>query len=598
MSKKQEIDYEKIGLICGLEIHQQLDTNKLFCNCPSIIRDDKPDVEVRRRLKAVIGEDGHIDKAALAAANRDKFYDYQGYTDSTCLIEFDEQPPETMNKNALEVVLQVSKMINAEIVDEIQVMRKTVVDGSNTSGFQRTSLVGQYGYLTVNNKRIGVPTICIEEDSAKIVSRNKNYDVYNLSRLGIPLIELATDPDINHPEEAKEVASMIGMILRSTGKVKRGLGTIRQDVNVSIKGGLRVEIKGAQDLKMIPTLIDNEIIRQKYCINFKTPKTSDLIDVSKTLEKCESKVIRSALDNKGVVLAIKIEGFNGKLGEHISPGKRLGSELSDYAKGHAGVKGLFHSDELPKYGITEKEVESIKKKLVCKKDDAFIIIGDNEEVSKRALKSVKDRFKNILTKEVRKANEDGTTSYMRPMPGAARMYPETDCVPIKPNVKDIKLPELISDKILRFEKDYKISKDLASQLAKQSIDFDDYTKRFKDLTPSYIADNLINTPKLLKTRYKLNLDIFSHIDELFLKVEEGVIPKDSITDILLDIGSGKKIDFNNYAMMSDDDISKVIKEVIASNKGAPMGALMGEAMKRLKGKAEGKKISEILRKLM
>ncbi|OVE74794.1 glutamyl-tRNA(Gln) amidotransferase subunit E, partial [archaeon D22] len=591
---KTKIDYKKVGLMCGLEIHQQLDTKKLFCNCPSIIRDDKPDFEVRRKLRAVIGEDGHIDKAAASETSKSKFFDYQAYNDTTCLVELDEQPPYPMNKDALNVVLQVSKMVDCDIVDEVQVMRKTVVDGSNTGGFQRTSLVGMNGKIELDNKKIGIQTICVEEDSAKIVERKTDFDIYNLSRLGIPLIEIATDPDITSAEQAKEVAAMLGMILRSTGKVKRGLGTIRQDVNVSIKGGVRVEIKGAQDLKMIPTLVDNEILRQECLLDFKTPKTSTIIDVSKSLEKSESKVIRMALDNsEGAVLGIKLEGFNGKIGADISPGKRLGSELSDYAKVHAGVKGLFHSDELPKYGITAEEVEELKKAFDCKESDAFIIIGERKEVATKALEAVIERLKNPLDKEVRKANEDGTTSYMRPMPGAARMYPETDCVPIKPDIENLVLPELISDRIVRFEKDYKISKDLATGLARGGIDFDDYIKRFKNVSAGFIADTLINTPKEIKKRYKHEIDIFEHADEVFLKVDEGIISKDAAFDIFLDLAKGKKINYESYKVMSDDDIKKIIEKVLDKNKGAPMGALMGECMKELKGKADGKKISEI-----
>lgn len=598
MKEKQSIDYEKLGFMCGLEIHQQLDTNKLFCSCPSIIRDDEHDIEVTRKLRAVIGEDGKLDAAAKAAMAKNKNYVYRGYNDTTCLVEFDEEPPHLMNQEALNVALQVSKMLKAEIVDEIQVMRKNVIDGSNTSGFQRTSLVATDGTLEIDGKKIGVPTICVEEDSAKIVERKNNSDIYNLSRLGIPLIELATDPDIRSAEEAKKVAATIGMILRSTGKAKRGLGTIRQDVNVSIKGGVRVEIKGAQDLKMIPEWIDNEILRQQYYLTFKTPKTSKITDLSKSLKLCESKVIREAIDNNGKVLGIRIEGFNGKLGENISPGKRFGAELSDYAKAHAGVKGLFHSDELPKYGITQKEVDKIRKELGCRKDDAFIIIGDNENIAEKALEKVIQRLSKPLTLEVRKANPDGTTAYMRPMPGAARMYPETDTIPIKPDVKNIKLPELIDDRIKRFQKEYKISSDLATLLAKQAVDFDDYVKRFKNLQPVFIADNLINTPKQIRTRYKKEIDIFEHIDEIFLKIDEGLIPKDSIFDILVDIAHEKKIDYSEYKVASDEDIEKELRTIVEKNKGAPIGALMGVAMQKLKGKADGKKINEILRKLI
>ena len=264
----EKLDYKKIGLVSGIEIHQQLQGKKLFCDCPTEIREDKHDLEVKRKLKAVVGETGKIDAAAAQQSAKQKYNIYQAYVDTTCLVELDEEPPHLMNEGALNLSLQMCKFLNCTLVDEVQVMRKTVVDGSNTSGFQRTSLVGMNGELELSDgKKISVPALCIEEDAAKIVKRNSDYDVYNLSRLGIPLIEIATGPDLNTPLEVKECAEKIGMFLRSTKpalgeSVKRGIGTIRQDVNVSVKGGARVEIKGAQDLKMIPLLVDNEALRQ------------------------------------------------------------------------------------------------------------------------------------------------------------------------------------------------------------------------------------------------------------------------------------------------------------------------------------------------
>jgi len=228
------MNYKELGFKCGLEIHQQLEGKKLFCNCPTIIRRDEPDFSFDRRLRASAGESGKIDVAASYEQQKNKLFTYQGYDDTTCLVEMDEEPPRPINQDALKSVLQVAKMLNCEIVDKIQVMRKTVVDGSNVSGFQRTALVGMNGWIDVNGKKIRVATICLEEEACQVVKRTKDHDTYNLSRLGIPLLEIATEPDIQNPEECRDAAAKIGMILRSTGACKRGIGSIRQDVNVSI----------------------------------------------------------------------------------------------------------------------------------------------------------------------------------------------------------------------------------------------------------------------------------------------------------------------------------------------------------------------------
>jgi Glu-tRNA(Gln) amidotransferase subunit E-like FAD-binding protein len=257
------MDYNKLKFKAGLEIHQQLETNKLFCSCPSVLRDEKPDLIIKRRLRSSEGESGEKDVAAEFEALKNKEFIYEGYNDSNCLVEFDEEPPHDMNEDALEIVLQVALLLKCKLVDEIQVMRKVVVDGSNTSGFQRTALVGYNGYLQTSRGKVGIASVAVEEDAARRIKTDKNSVVFRLDRLGIPLIEIATDPDIKDPEHCKEVAEKLGMILRSTGKVKRGLGTIRQDVNVSIKNGNRVEIKGFQDLRSMIKIIEREVKRQQ-----------------------------------------------------------------------------------------------------------------------------------------------------------------------------------------------------------------------------------------------------------------------------------------------------------------------------------------------
>ncbi|MFH1439236.1 MAG: Glu-tRNA(Gln) amidotransferase subunit GatE [Candidatus Woesearchaeota archaeon] len=644
-----KLDYIKLGLKCGIEVHQQLEGRKLFCNCPTEIIDEKqvqPDLKIKRNLRASAGETGEIDAAAKQEQLKEKHYLYYFYKKSCCLVELDEEPPHNVNKEALETGLIVSKMLKAKVVDEIHFMRKIVVDGSNTSGFQRTGLIAMYGHLEIKDysdhtekkmKKINVPSICLEEDASRIVEKTSDIDIYNLTKLGIPLVEIATDPDINFPEEAKECAERLGMILRSTGKVKRGIGTIRQDVNVSIKGGNRVELKGVQDLKMVPTLVDNEIKRQICLIELKDKINKSMlnkiknekVDLTPVLKKSESKLIKSTLSNNGVIYGLKLTGLKGFLGKETMPGRRVGSELSDYAKIKAGVGGLFHSDEfyvdengtekiVSKYGITEKELLAVCKKLECKPKDAFVLIADKEQKVIKALDAVYERVLLIeqgVIKEVRMPKADGTTSFMRPMPGAARMYPETDVketIVSKEYINDLKIPELIADKASRI-KDYGLSKDLAELLAKkQKVEaFEKFVEKFCDkdklkekaLRPAFIAETML--PKLLYMKRKHNLDD----KELALledesnqeKVFEAVSMAGTgvVEDVLLELAKSGKINLSEYCGMkqiSDKDIEKEIKAIVDKNKGTSFGALMGMVMVKFKGKIDGKKVNEILKK--
>ncbi|MFP4111370.1 MAG: Glu-tRNA(Gln) amidotransferase subunit GatE [Candidatus Woesearchaeota archaeon] len=617
----EKLDYKKLGMKCGLEIHQQLNTHKLFCNCPSIIRDDDPDVIIERKLKAVVGETGEIDSAAAHESLRSKKIIYHGYSDTTCPIEFDEEPPRIMDQDALKVVLQVSKILDSEIVDEIQVMRKTVVDGSNTTGFQRTALVGRNGTLKTVSGNIGIPTIIIEEDAGKIVEQDPDKSVYNLSRLGIPLIEIGTDPDIKTPKEAHDVALRIGMILRSTGKVKRGLGTIRQDLNVSITGGNRVEIKGAQDLKMIETWVEQEVIRQKNLLDLKDDLSKNKASVLKTkhdisniFEKTNCKIISSGLKKKGIVKAVKFKGFEGLLGFEIQTNKRVGTELSDYAKRKSGVKGLFHSDEkLSKYSISEAELKKIKNSLKLAKGDSFILIADDPLKVEIALDAVIERAEQLfkgIPKEVRRANPDGSSTFMRPMPGAARMYPETDCVPIRTSylIGNIEIPEMIEDKEKRFQNQYKLSSEMARQAARfdyslvslddNIVSFDDLVKIFPEIKPIFLAEAIISTPKELKKRFGIESEeIYQHIFVLLEKLVKNEITKDAFLDILSELAKGKSVDFSKYKPISREDIENKIIDIAEKNKSASFGALMGKAMAEFKGKVDGKVVSEIIRKI-
>jgi Glu-tRNA(Gln) amidotransferase subunit E-like FAD-binding protein len=261
------IDYQKLGFKCGIEIHNRLNTKtKLFCNCKPRFSADKPIAIIKRKLRAVAGELGQVDVAAMYEYLRDRTFFYKCYSEETCLICTDEEPPRSINKEALEVALQVAKLLKAEIPDEIHIMRKTVIDGSNTCAFQRTAVIGLSGILETSQGKVRINNICLEEESAGIIEQKGNEITYRLDRLGIPLIEIGTATDIKNPEHAKEVAEKLGMIIRSTGKSQRGVGVTREDLNVSIEKGARVEIKGVQELELISKVIENEVKRQQDLI--------------------------------------------------------------------------------------------------------------------------------------------------------------------------------------------------------------------------------------------------------------------------------------------------------------------------------------------
>ncbi|HLC75180.1 MAG TPA: Glu-tRNA(Gln) amidotransferase subunit GatE, partial [Candidatus Nanoarchaeia archaeon] len=409
------MDYKSLGLKCGLEIHQQLDTAKLFCRCPSTLRDDKAHFAVTRMLRAVQGESGIIDIAALHEQKKGNVFVYEGH-DTNCLVELDEEPPHALNSEALSAALEAALLLNAKVVDAIQVMRKTVVDGSNTSGFQRTALIAENGAIATDSGNVSIRTVCIEEDSARSVSTESGRITYRLDRLGTPLIEIATGAEIYSPKQCKEVAEYIGMILRSTGKVKRGIGTIRQDVNVSIARGARVEIKGAQELKMLPLLVENEAKRQLALLELhqglkkREAVATSVLDCSELFKKTQSTLVKNALDKKQAVLGMKLAGCAGLIGKELLPGLRFGTELSDHAK-MCGVGGIFHSDELPKYGITADEVAALRKKFGCRADDGFVIVVADAHRANRALDAVADRLNQAIhgvPEEVRRAEQDGT----------------------------------------------------------------------------------------------------------------------------------------------------------------------------------------------
>jgi glutamyl-tRNA(Gln) amidotransferase subunit E len=614
----KELNYEELGLKAGLEVHQQLNTNKLFIRTKSELNDNY-NFEAKRKLRPVASELGEFDKAALDAFKRDETFIYKANTENISLIELDEEPPAPVDKDALRVVSEVALLLDANLVSEASVMRKTVIDGSNTSAFQRTMLISLGGKLKINKeKEVGVETIILEEDAARPISKENGKTTYNLDRLGIPLIELATAPDIRTPEEAVLTAKKIGEVMRLTCGTKRGKGTIRQDVNVSIKKGARCEIKGCQDLEQIKEVVLNEAQRQIDLVELK----EELNKKFKFSEKLfsEIKEVTPAFKNtnckfiKGNVFGIKINGFSGILGKSIGK-RRFGSELSDYAKS-SGVSGLLHKDELPNYGITNIEVDKINRILECEKEDNFVIIVANKEKCTNAFDAVKNRIKlafSGVVEETRGAKEDGSSVYQRPLASGARMYPETDLfreVISEDFVKEIKknLPKSVSEREKYYSK-LGLSTNHINEmkLSNYARFFDSVVK--KGANPQVASNLLLQTLKELK-RENINLKKLreEEIVELLMLEKKGKINKNNLKNAIIEITKGKEIEEilkeQEKNKVDDKDVEKIISNIVRKNeklvkerKMGSIGPLMGDIMKEEKlQNLDGKLISSILRK--
>ncbi|MEM3061900.1 MAG: Glu-tRNA(Gln) amidotransferase subunit GatE, partial [Candidatus Bathyarchaeia archaeon] len=542
---KLGIDYEKIGLKVGIEIHKQLDTkHKLFCNCPTRLSDEKT-VSFLRKLRPTQSEMGQVDPAALFEFQRGKKIIYEACSETSCLVEMDEEPPHEINPEAIDTALTAALILNSKPVDEVHVMRKIVIDGSNTTGFQRTCVIALGGFLSSKDKKIPIEHVSLEEDAARKISESGLRVTYRIDRLGVPLIEIATSPSINSPFEAEAVAFEIGKILKATKAVKRGLGTIRQDLNISIKDGALIEVKGVQELGLISKVIEYEVQRQLRLLEIKKELKSrgiklgdfkeDFVDASEIFKETSCKIIKKALSSHGVVLATVLKGFKGILSIELEPGVRFGTELAHRAIFWGKVEGIFHTDELPNYGISEEEVKLLKKACKAGEQDAIVIVTDEYDKAKDALKALMERAKEALTgvpEETRAANPDGTTRYMRPRPGASRMYPETDIPPLiisEERVASIKakLPPDLDTQVLNIMKAYGINKKLAEELIDSEFlpIFQEITSTTK-VAPSFIATVLVETMKSLQ-RDGLNIEALTdeQIKEAFQMIDRGITAK-------------------------------------------------------------------------
>ncbi|MEF8771055.1 Glu-tRNA(Gln) amidotransferase subunit GatE [Halodesulfurarchaeum sp.] len=611
-------DPADLGLVAGLEIHQQLDTDsKLFCSCPTTLREESEAAHrFNRYLHPTPSELGEIDEAALEESRVDREFEYLSY-DTTCLVEEDDEPPHPMDQAALETTLETAQLLAMTPVDQAHVMRKVVIDGSNTSGFQRTSLIATDGYIETEDGKVGIEDLMLEEESARRVEETESGVVFSLDRLGIPLVEIGTKPDISSPEQAREAAERIGMILRSTGAVKRGLGTIRQDVNVSIEEGARVEVKGVQDLDGIEAIVRGEVDRQGELLEIagelqdREASVGDVQAVTDVFSESESGVIRSALDTNGAVYAVPLFGFDGVVGWEIQPDRRLGTELSDHAKRN-GAGGIFHTDELPAYGITESEVSELEEAVNAGENDAVAIVAAETETAELAIEAAAERAVTAIQgvpEETRDANEDGTTSYLRPLPGAARMYPETDVPPVEIDPATVEPPELLDEKVNRYVEEFDLDPGLADQVA-FGRNFPAFEQAVEQGVDASLAATTIESTTTELRRDDVPIDRLrtGHFLDVLGLVSDGELAKEGVGPVLEELAEDPSlnaqaaIEAAGLGGVDKDAVRNAVIDVLDRNRSqvaedgmGAFSALMGEAMGELRGKADGEVVSEILR---
>ncbi|MFW9906073.1 MAG: Glu-tRNA(Gln) amidotransferase subunit GatE [Candidatus Thorarchaeota archaeon] len=629
---EKSFNYDKLGFKAGIEIHAQLSTpNKLFCCCPASLTNEEPQDVVQRKFRPVLGEMGEYDPALLIEFEKDHTIFYEVF-DSICTYELDETPPFPINTDALYDGIKLARMMNCQIVTETIVCRKNYLDGSVPCGFQRTALIGYDGYIALKKmhtgleeKKLPISWIYIEEDAArKDNDRSENKNIFfKLDRFGIPLIEIVTDHSLYSPIEVVSAAKTLGMLIKSSGIVRKGLGTIRQDINVSITKGDRVELKGLQLLDLIPTAIDLEIKRQMELIAIQEelykrkiqPKDIPLhiLDVSEIFSKTSSKMIKSAFKRGDKVYLLPITGFRGLLGRELQPTKRFGTELSDRVKSFTNLKGIIHSDEeLTNYGFSEKEIQQLSQH--CREEEAFVIVIGKKEEAQKAFTFVHERviaaFKGVHP-ETRQIDENGISTFTRDLHGRSRLYPDTDLPPIVIDLERVKnidkdLPENFWDKIQRISKEFSISNELAENLV-----YDNKDQIFEELirngAPLKVVLTTLTQTLTTISREGVDTDNISnyHLLSIFEAIKSKKIAKEAIPEILIQMGTDptKSInelinDIGKISLIELDELIvtllKRFQNLVEERKMDAFSPLMGLLMKEVRGKIDGKIVSERL----
>lgn len=630
VSINEEKYYRDLGLKCGLEIHQQLITEKkLFCRCKAVMHLDKPSAIILRHMRPTLSELGEYDGTALMEFKTKKNVIYQLYDDTVCTYEMDDTPPFHLNLQALDIALEIALLLNCSIVDEIHISRKQYLDGSIPTGFQRTGIIGIEGWIPYKNRRIKIIQLGLEEDACREISDVGHKIIFKTDRLSIPLVEVVTYPDIQTPAEAGEVANLIGRLLRSTGKVRRGLGSVRQDVNVSIDGSTRIELKGIPKLQYITKAVANEARRQKALLNIRnelrmrgiTKETfrSECQDVTAIFKNSNCERFKEVIKNNGKIYGIVLRVFAGVLDISTQPCKTFGDEISGRIRVIACLDvmpNIVYSNHFKEFNLSSQEINRLEKFFNVKSTDSLVLVWGDEADVKTAAEEIKIRAVDAtigVPSETRQVFPDGTNDFERILPGPNRMYPDTDTPPtpiLEESLENIKnaLPERLWDCEKRLEK-LGLPESLINSLciSKNLRIFNKIVEKL-DVNPMLVAVTLEEKMKWLRRKGK-NVDLISNekLYQLFEMLSKNKFSKEAIPTILEFLADNpdktvkKAVILLDIKPLSIDKLGNVVNEVLLQfsnpkNMSRPFNIIMGEVMKVARNRIDGKLVKELVNK--
>lgn len=625
-------DYAEVGLRAGLEIHQQLNSKKkLFCRCPAGKYSLEYDAEILRHMRPTLSELGEYDGTALMEFKTRKEIIYQINHETVCTYEMDDTPPFEINQQALDIALEIAMLLNYKLVSEIHIARKQYLDGSIPTGFQRTTIVGIDGWIPYKKRKIGLVQLGLEEDACREVSDIGHRRIYRTDRLGMPLIEMVTKPEMKSPHEVAEVANLLRWLVRSTGKVRTGLGAARQDVNVSIKGGTRIEIKGVPQIPLIPLLIYNEVRRQYALIKIReelqrrgiTKKSfkASSIAVTHLLVNTVWDPIRRALKRGEEIHCVKLDGYAGILRFPTQKGKVFSREISDRVRVIAcltRLPNILTSDN------TEETIDSviwtrIQKLIQATQNDALILVWGIPEDVKTGVEEIIIRAREAtigIPSETRQAIADGTNGFERMLPGPDRMYPDTDLPPLEIAENRIKqlaenVPDPFWDRVKRY-RDMDIPDHLIIPIASSpnATFFEEVVDEY-NIDPKWAARYLFEATKAWERKNapteKLNRDLWLSVFK-FIKNKDPLIEKGIflIDKFLEDTNYDLEKELNTMVAINFDspDVEKYILQLLKEDFPELSGTqkrkkfMMGLVMKKFRGHLKGAEVEKITEKVL
>jgi glutamyl-tRNA(Gln) amidotransferase subunit E len=624
-------DFRKLGFKCGVEIHQQIETEKkLFCRCPARYVEGSPDTSTMRHMRPTLSELGEYDGTALMEFKTRKDVIYLLYGDVVCTYEMDDTPPFMVNEEAVDVAITIALALNCKIVDELHITRKQYLDGSIPTGFQRTGIIGLGGSIPYKNRKINIDVLTLEEDACREVSDEGHTITFKTDRLGFPLVEIITAPDMQTPDEVPEVVWKIARMVRATGLVRRGIGSVRQDVNVSITGGTRCEIKGVPKIGMFRKLTAVEALRQKALLDmkdelkkkgFKNETSFKFLEIDAT-DKIQHLLTPEIewINNEGYeVKLVIVKGFAGFTGYPTQPGKSFYHELEGRVRVIACLDRLSNilSPEVMGEGLpTDKQWGSFLEDYEIDEDDGVVVVYGKDEDLRTAMEEIKIRITetiNGVPNETRQALMDGTTTFERILPGADRMYPDTDHPPKPISEERVEkarsfVPEAPWDVEKRYE-ELGLHPELARPLANS-----EYTPIFDRIVastsvrPAIVADALISKLKHLKRKgVKTELIEDEDIFNVFERLDRKEFFPEVIGEVMEKIADDKirvetAIEELDYEKVSEKEVMNIVENLeltdmrVNPDSSVAYRYLMGEAMKQLRGCFSGKRLSEIINK--